>query len=165
MTAPFSRRDWIKTVGVAGAGALVPGVPIEALGAESAIGIAPPPPLATPTIPVRELYAPGDIVELYSTSEVYIPPSHFVVQPYVGWMDHRPTFVPNPTEVSELLIEPLDRFFQPGAIRSGRIFLPAYQMHIHAPYFEVQGRMLWGATAMMLQEFRVAMSGPEIPAG
>src|SRR5438132_11637417 len=59
----FSRRDWLKTVGVAGAGALVPFDPL------AVAPVAVPPPLA----PVAR-YAPGDIVELYSTSEVFIPP-------------------------------------------------------------------------------------------
>src|SRR5258708_15378779 len=67
MTDSFSRRDWIKTVGVAGAGALVPldGLPLGAA--------APAPTLASSPVPVRTIYAPGDILELYSTSDVFTP--------------------------------------------------------------------------------------------
>jgi hypothetical protein len=67
---PFSRRDWIKTVGAASAGALVP---------VTSDPIAPPltamhvgTPAAPPTVTDR--VAPGDIVELFSTSDVFIPP-------------------------------------------------------------------------------------------
>lgn len=64
MPDSFSRRDWIRTVGVAGAGAFAR---IDTV------------PVATPLPPVKPLpastvYAPGDIVELYSTSDVFIPP-------------------------------------------------------------------------------------------
>lgn len=61
MTEPFSRREWIKTVGVVGAGALVPMSP------------AAPASLVAPPLAVRERYATGDIVELYSTSDVFTP--------------------------------------------------------------------------------------------
>ncbi len=74
MTEEFSRRDWIKTVGAAGAGALVPlasqtgtGPGTDGLAGAAAAPVPAP-------IPVRTLHAPGDIVELYSTSDVFIPP-------------------------------------------------------------------------------------------
>jgi hypothetical protein len=59
MTEPFSRRDWIKTVGVVGAAALTP----SAAAAD---------PSRTPLL-VHNRYATGDIVELYSTSDVFTP--------------------------------------------------------------------------------------------
>jgi hypothetical protein len=64
---PFSRRDWIKTVGAASAGALVPATsdPITPL-------LTATPAAALPTVTDR--VAPGDIVELFSTSDVFIPP-------------------------------------------------------------------------------------------
>jgi hypothetical protein len=62
MSDSLSRRDWIKTVGVVGAGALVPH---DALLAEATE----PTPVAAPV-----LHAPGDIVDLTSTSEIFIPP-------------------------------------------------------------------------------------------
>jgi hypothetical protein len=62
----FSRRDWIKTLGAAGAGAMLPlnGViaePTQAAGSQ-------------PAVSVSEASATGDIVDLYSTSDVFIPP-------------------------------------------------------------------------------------------
>ena len=64
MTEPISRRDWIKTVGVVGAGAIV--AP-DALLAEGT-PVAPAPAAALATAP------PGEIVDLVSTSEIFIPP-------------------------------------------------------------------------------------------
>ena len=51
MTEPYSRRDWIKTVGAVSAGALVP--LDTSLGAPTAS-----PRVATAPLAVREVYAP-----------------------------------------------------------------------------------------------------------
>ena len=60
---PISRRDWIKTVGVVGAGAIV---------ASNAV-LAETPGAVTPGIPPAAAGAPGEIVELVSTSEIFVP--------------------------------------------------------------------------------------------
>ena len=98
MTEPFSRRDWLKTVGAVSAGALVP---LDSLSAGATHTGA----SATPAVPaplaVRDLYAPGDIVELSSTSEVFIPPrgdslmkfSFDFPEPGIVFGDHRFSFL------------------------------------------------------------------------
>jgi len=65
MNDDISRRDWLKTVGAVGAGALVP------LGALETDTSSPEP---SPIVPAAGVYATGDIVELTSTSEIFIPP-------------------------------------------------------------------------------------------
>jgi hypothetical protein len=57
----ISRRDWLKTVGVIGAGALVPTETADA---------AP----FTPIAPRPTPHAPGEILDLTSTSEIFVPP-------------------------------------------------------------------------------------------
>ena len=79
MTEPFSRRDWIKTLGAASAGALVPlALDIDATVARATAPLVSPdtvtPPVPPAPIRVRDVYAPGDIVDLYSTNDVFIPP-------------------------------------------------------------------------------------------
>ena len=67
---PFSRRDWIKTVGAAGVGALVPIDPDLGVARLPVPTSAPP---AEPSVVVTDRLAPGDIVDLVSTSDVYTP--------------------------------------------------------------------------------------------
>src|SRR4051812_34096096 len=93
MSDSFSRRDWIRTMGVAGAGALVPidrlVLPIST---STELPTAP-----APMVSVANRYAAGDIVELTSTSEVFIPPrgrafnkfSFDFPEPAVVFGDHR----------------------------------------------------------------------------
>ena len=93
MTKPFSRRDWIKTVGVAGA--LSP-FDLHSLGASPIVNAAPPSPPV-----VGDVFAPGDIVDLSSTSDVFIPPrgpsfmkfSFDFPEPGVVFGDHRFSFL------------------------------------------------------------------------
>jgi hypothetical protein len=90
MSDSSSRRDWIRTVGAAGAGAMIPVEGLLAAPVQSTN-------LPDPALTVRTVYAPGDIVELYSTSEVFIPPrgrsfmkfSFDFAEPAVVFGDHR----------------------------------------------------------------------------
>ena len=64
---PISRRDWIKVVGAAGAGSLLP---VDGI-ADAAANAAPDPaPATAPATPAT----PGDITELTSVSDVFVPP-------------------------------------------------------------------------------------------
>jgi 8-oxo-dGTP pyrophosphatase MutT (NUDIX family) len=101
-------------------------------------------------IDVSEQQVIGELTELY------IPPSHFLVQPYVAWLQETPNFLPEEREVKEVLIEPISSFFQEDILHEEEIFIPAYNKSLRVPAFHVQGKVLWGATAMMIQEFRFA---------
>jgi hypothetical protein len=87
MTDPVSRREWLKTVGAVGAGALVSR---DAL--ESGHPAVTPVSSATPSP-----HAPGDIIDLTSTSEIFIPPrgrsymkfSYDFPEPSVAFGDYR----------------------------------------------------------------------------
>jgi hypothetical protein len=76
----------------------------------------------------------------------------------VGILSTTPEFKPDNREVAAILRAPLARFFEPLPIPSARIFIPAFNSFIRAPYFDIQGHVLWGATAMMVQEYRMAMN-------
>ncbi len=101
--------------------------------------------------------APDQIEVLGELSEIYIPPSHFLVRPFIGAIKSLPELVLNPSEVEEVIIHPLDFFFQENIIAQKPIFIPKFNVSIDAPFFDIQGRTLWGATAMMVQEFRLMM--------
>ena len=91
----LSRRDWLRTVGVAGVGALTP---LEKL----ATAARPDGKMApAAALDVATLRASGDIVELYSTSDVFTPArgrtwmkfSFDFPEPAVVFGDHRFSFL------------------------------------------------------------------------
>jgi 8-oxo-dGTP pyrophosphatase MutT (NUDIX family) len=87
-------------------------------------------------------------------SELFIPPSHFIVTPYVGLLTEEPTFLANPDEVVSVIEEPISNFLRADIIREKKIYMPKFKIHIQAKYYDLQGETLWGATAMIVQEFR-----------
>lgn len=87
-------------------------------------------------------------------STLYIPPSHFVVQPFVAFSAAALEFSPNPQEVVELIEYPIAQLLQPGIVRRKPIFVQKFNRTFESGYFDINGQTLWGATAIMVQEFR-----------
>jgi 8-oxo-dGTP pyrophosphatase MutT (NUDIX family) len=87
-------------------------------------------------------------------SALYIPPSHFVVQPFIAVGPDNPTFILNTEEAMDILEFPIARLLQPKIIGRKGIFVSKYNRTFDSGYFDIQGQTLWGATAIMVQEFR-----------
>lgn len=87
-------------------------------------------------------------------STLYIPPSHFVVSPFIAFSDEELDFLPNPDEVGDLIEHPVESFLQPDLVKRREMFVARYNRSFDSGYFDVQGHVLWGATAIMVQEFR-----------
>jgi 8-oxo-dGTP pyrophosphatase MutT (NUDIX family) len=94
--------------------------------------------------------APDDVTIIGALTPLYIPNSNFYVYPQVGWIDYLPEFSPDPTEVDEVIEVPLELLLSEKNVKQfSREFNGT---SLTAPYFDVQGREIWGATAMMLSE-------------
>ncbi len=84
-------------------------------------------------------------------SDLYIPVSNFLVSPIVGFVEERPGFVPDPTEVYRVVPVDLDLLSDPLTRKITQKTLgDAREMDI--PYFSIDGEIVWGATAMILSE-------------
>lgn len=81
---------------------------------------------------------------------LYIPTSHHDVYPTVGYCETLPRFRPNPQEVVEVFSFALDELLQPRFRREERRMIGGYD--VWAPYYDVGGHKVWGATAIMLSE-------------
>lgn len=113
----------------------------------------------------EEMGIPQAEVQVLGTlSELYIPPSNFVVLPVVGYMPVPPLFVPEPTEVEQVLEVSLPDLLEENFIRFTDS-PPGSLYPIRTPYYPVQERVVWGATAMILSEFVVMVNEllPEHP--
>lgn len=90
-------------------------------------------------------------------SQLYIPPSNFQVQPYLGLVQESVTFRPDPLEVQALIEVPLEQFMDEAIITS-RPMRTSYADMINVPVYTLEGYTVWGATAMMLSEIRELLS-------
>lgn len=94
----------------------------------------------------------SDVGILGPLTELYIPVSNFRVYPFVGFMDYRPEFVPELAEVKSILEVPFDRFLQQNARKTMDMQVSQHLTMPSVPYFDVDGQVVWGATAMILSE-------------
>ena len=90
---------------------------------------------------------------LKKLTDVYIPPSNFFVQPYVGITESTPDFKIQEDEVEEL-VEVSLKHFMDDATKTVQILSTSYATNIEVPAFNLNGHLVWGATAMMLNEVR-----------
>ena len=94
---------------------------------------------------------------LGALTELYIPVSNFQVNPYVGFTNYTPNFSPQIEEVRAILEVPFRVFQQPEALRSTDLRITPNITLRNVPYFAVQDKIVWGATAMMLSELIEAL--------
>ncbi|WP_200977873.1 CoA pyrophosphatase [Echinicola sp. 20G] len=84
-------------------------------------------------------------------SQLFIPPSNFLVTPYIGFMRSAPVFKPDPREVARVITCDFSVLVDHN-IRKEKDFELARGAKIKAPYFDIDQETVWGATAMMLGE-------------
>jgi len=103
----------------------------------------------------------GTVNVLGSLTELYIPVSNYLVHPYVGYVDYHPSFRPEEKEVKSIIEIPLDHLQQPCNIRLTDMKISEHIVLKEVPYFDVEGKIVWGATAMMLSELLEVIGGGE----
>lgn len=97
------------------------------------------------------------IMVLGRLTALYIPVSGFSVHPFVGAVEGEPSFRLQTDEVSALLETPLSLLRDTETVKRGALQVaPGFRLD-DVPHFELFGKICWGATAMMLNEFLVAI--------
>ena len=102
----------------------------------------------------EEVGIPQEEVQvLRELTRLYIPPSNFWVQPFMGIIQKTPLLVPQEEEVESVLEIDIDHFLSDSCLTHQRLST-SYATNIEVPAFLLNGHVVWGATAMMLSEMK-----------
>lgn len=104
---------------------------------------------------LRETYEevgiePDNLEVLGNLNSVYIPPSDFMVYPFVSWHNSPPVCTPCHDEVAEIIEISIHELFK-NSSKSSEIRI-INGSDITVPYFMIKRHKVWGATAMILSE-------------
>jgi 8-oxo-dGTP pyrophosphatase MutT (NUDIX family) len=88
-----------------------------------------------------------------SLSELYIPPSSYIVYPFVGFSVKRPYFRLDPHEVDSIIEIGLGDLINDDLVVRKNIYVRD-GFSVFGPCFEIDNYTIWGATAMILNEFK-----------
>ena len=103
--------------------------------------------------------ARDEINVLGKLTQLYIPVSNFLVHPFVGFLEKMPEFVSQPSEVDSILEIPVAELNKKENKKTRDISGGRNIILKNVPYFDFEGKVVWGATAMMLSEFEWVVFG------
>ncbi len=103
---------------------------------------------------------PASVRVVRALSPLAVPPSRFVVSPYVGVVAGRPAYVPSAAEVHALFEPSLDELLSAAARCEDEALYEGRAWRV--PYYRLAGRRVWGATAMILSELEAMLSSPNL---
>ncbi len=100
---------------------------------------------------------PSDVEIIGSLSTLYIPPSNFLVTPYVGISTSEPSLIPDPREVGSIITFNTKELYRKGIIQETELDLPTYDRKLKVKYYAIENHIVWGATGLMLSELSLAL--------
>lgn len=89
-------------------------------------------------------------------TELYIPPSNYMVQPTMAKIDYIPKFERQLSEVEKIIPVKLEDLMQPSNIKPGLINT-SYAGEKQVMSYQLNGFTIWGATAMILSELQALL--------
>jgi 8-oxo-dGTP pyrophosphatase MutT (NUDIX family) len=90
-------------------------------------------------------------------TDLYIPTSNFLVSPVIGFSEEKPEMIPEEKEVQRIITTDLRQVLN-LELRKRKTLEPSPGFQLDAPYFEIEGEVVWGATAMILSELSWLLS-------
>jgi hypothetical protein len=86
-------------------------------------------------------------------TEVYIPPSNYMVYPFLAYSNENLTFKLQEDEVAGVVELPLEDLLN-DSLLSTKTMQTSYAENVEVPGFYINNHFVWGATAMILSELK-----------
>jgi 8-oxo-dGTP pyrophosphatase MutT (NUDIX family) len=101
----------------------------------------------------EEIGVGSELIQILGAlTPLYIPVSNFKVYPFIGFVEAEPVWNKQTSEVSEIMHVPITHFLEEKNKKTTTVKGKGFSLE-NTPYFDVNGKVVWGATAMILSEF------------
>ncbi|MDC3252922.1 CoA pyrophosphatase [Crocinitomicaceae bacterium] len=87
-------------------------------------------------------------------TQVFIPVSKFLVQPFIFFVENMPELIPDQREVDEIFTFDIRELLADESLKSMNMQFGNGRIQKNVPYFAFEERIIWGATAMILAELK-----------
>lgn len=94
---------------------------------------------------------PEEITVLGQLTDLYVFASNFLVYPFLGYMEHAPSFTPQVEEVASIVSFPIENLMSANIIDTKDLEVREHIMK-DVSYYKLNQHVLWGATAMITSE-------------
>jgi 8-oxo-dGTP pyrophosphatase MutT (NUDIX family) len=93
-----------------------------------------------------------EVQVLTELSNLYIPPSNFLVYPFLAYVDSKPNFITDEAEVASII--EFNPFLLVDEQLKSKMMIEKHPSgnNVTAPYYQIQEHKVWGATAIILSE-------------
>ena len=89
-------------------------------------------------------------------TQVYIPPSNYLIHPFVGYCDFAPNFKPNSREVKNIIEVNIKELYKKEVVKRKKMTFKknGNNTNYDVPFLDLNNKVVWGATSVILNEFR-----------
>lgn len=94
-------------------------------------------------------------------SDIYVPPSNFLISVFVGYLSEKPAYKIDEREVDEVIEIPFSDFFKQDIVKQKDFYVNAIKAADNAPFFDVTNAEIWGASAMVISELLEVLKNKE----
>ena len=101
----------------------------------------------------EEIGVDRDVIKIIGNlTPLYIPVSNFHISPYVGWTGEKPHTKVQDAEVNRVFSVSINDLVLEKNLKTKRDVFS--DKSVEVPYFDLNGETVWGATSMILSEFK-----------
>ena len=101
----------------------------------------------------EEIGVDKDVIKVIGNlTPLYIPVSNFHISPYVGWTEEKPHTKVQDAEVKRVFSVSINDLILEKNLKTKKGFFS--NKSVKVPYFDLNGETVWGATSMILSEFK-----------
>ena len=90
-------------------------------------------------------------------TQIYIPPSNFMVNVFLAFYQEEPNFVREEKEVKEVIEIPLSTIMDEKRVKETEVLMQG-GLKLKTPYLDLENKVVWGATAAVLAELKEILS-------